>query len=80
MREVAVPPCLTALIAPVQCLVFLLTKHYPGITHSKTTKSLLEMDGLTECRSGRFVHRLAQSRMGMNGCFDLFERRFEGDG
>jgi hypothetical protein len=49
-----------------------LHRHHP----QKNSEISLEMDGQTVCRSGRF----AQSRMGMNGCFDLFERRFESDG
>ena len=48
--------------------------------HPQNREKPLEMDGQTECRAGRFVHGLAQSRMGMNGCFDLFKRSFEGDG
>ena len=37
------------------------------------------MDGQTESRAGCFVDGFAQSRMRVNGRFDLFKRRFEGD-
>jgi len=88
-RSLALPPirravacsgqALSVALSSEQSFLLLVLRSSPTGTDTGHRHCFSEMDSQAVCRAGCFVHRLAERRVGVNSCLNLFKRGFEGN-